>query len=51
MLINGIKCYFTLFQYALPMESLTRKLSNSKKSLSEILTQKNLQIDVSKFFK
>ena len=33
---------FSCFQYALPMKSLTRKLSSSKKSLSEILTQKNL---------
>ena len=35
-------CYFAVFQYALPMKSFTRKLSSSKKSLSEILTQKNL---------
>ena len=35
-------CYFAVFQYALPMKSFTRKFSNSKKSLSEILTQKNL---------
>ena len=32
----------TYFQYALPMKTLMRKLSSSKKSLSEILTQKNL---------
>ena len=35
-------CYFAVFQYALPMKSFTRKLSSSKKSLSEILTHKNL---------
>ena len=34
--------FFAVFQYALPMKSFTRKFSISKKSLSEILTQKNL---------
>ena len=33
------------------MQSFGRKLSSSKKSLNEILTQKNLQIDVLKIFK
>ena len=33
-------CYFAVFQYALPVKIFTRKLSSSKKSLSEIHTQK-----------
>ena len=33
---------FTVFLDPLSMKSFTRKLSRSKKSLSEILTQKNL---------
>ena len=33
---------FCCFQYALPMKSFTRKLSSSKKSLSEILTHQNV---------
>ena len=36
------RCYAVMLQYALPMKSFTRKLSNSKKSLSQIFTQKNL---------
>ena len=42
LLFGLLGCYFAVFQYALPMKSFTRKLSSSKKSLSEILTQKNL---------
>ena len=34
--------FSAVFQYALPMKSCMEKLSSSKKSLSEILTQKNL---------
>ena len=33
---------YVIFQYALSMKKCTRKLSSSKKSLSKILTQKNL---------
>ena len=39
-LINRVNS--AVFQDLLPMKSFTRKFSRSKKSLSEILTQKNL---------
>ena len=41
---------FHCFQYALPMKSFMRKFSSSNKSLSKILTQKKLWIDVLTIF-
>ena len=46
--IGLLETYFAVFQYVLPMESFTGKLSSAKKSLSKILTQKSLQTYVLK---
>ena len=43
-------CYLAVFQYAVPRKSFTRKFSSLRKSLIEILTQKNLLIEVLNFF-